>query len=108
MKKAAQTGPRAGSKKAAAPATLSAADLEAADRLIARHTRQSRIAASAEQATRRPFFLRRGPMENVATALIAIGFLMMFQPFALTLYSWSFVTMLAGTLMFVIVSKFPE
>jgi len=55
-----------------------------------------------------PRMLRRGLLENVATALIAIGFLMLFQPFALTLYTWSFVTMLVGTLMFVIVSKFPE
>lgn len=55
-----------------------------------------------------PRFLRRGPMENVATALIAVGFLMLFQPFALALYTWSFVTMLAGTVMFIVVSKFPE
>ena len=55
-----------------------------------------------------PRWLRRGPMENVATALIGIGFLMLFQPFALALYTWSFVTMLAGTAMFIIVSKFPE
>ena len=59
-------------------------------------------------AKRRPFFLRRGPMENLATALIGIGFLMLFQPFALALYTWSFVTMLAGTAMFIVVSKFPE
>jgi hypothetical protein len=57
---------------------------------------------------KRPFFLRRGPMENVATALIAIGFLMLFQPFALVLYTYSLVTLLAGTIMFIIVSKFPE
>ena len=57
---------------------------------------------------RRPFFLRRGPMENVATAIIAIGFVMLFQPFALSLYSWSFVTLLFGTAMFIIVSKFGE
>ena len=37
-----------------------------------------------------------------------IGFLMLFQPFALSLYTWSFVTMLAGTAMFIVVSKFPE
>jgi hypothetical protein len=59
-------------------------------------------------AARRPFFLRRGPMENVATAVIAAGFLMMFQPFALALYTWSFVTLLAGTVMFIVVSKFPD
>ncbi|MCU0831450.1 MAG: hypothetical protein MUC58_08060 [Rhizobiaceae bacterium] len=57
---------------------------------------------------KRPFFLRRGPMENTATALIALGFLMMFQPFALALYTWSFITLLFGTLMFIVVSKFPE
>ena len=55
-----------------------------------------------------PRFLRRGVTENIATAIIGIGFLMLFQPFALPLYTWSFVTMLAGTAMFIIVSKFPE
>jgi hypothetical protein len=55
-----------------------------------------------------PAWLRRGPAENIATVIIGIGFLMLFQPFALTLYTWSFVTMLAGTAMFIIVSKFPE
>ncbi|CAN7349746.1 hypothetical protein LJR255_002003 [Pararhizobium sp. LjRoot255] len=57
---------------------------------------------------KRPFFFRRGPMENIATALIAVGFLMLFQPFALALYTYSLVTLLAGTVMFMIVSKFPE
>lgn len=57
---------------------------------------------------KRPFLLRRRPMENIATALIALGFLMLFQPFALVLYTWSLVTLLAGTVMFIIVSKFPE
>ncbi|MBB3979322.1 hypothetical protein GGQ64_004562 [Rhizobium azooxidifex] len=57
---------------------------------------------------KRPFFFRRGPMENIATGLIALGFLMLFQPFALVLYTWSLVTLLAGTVMFIVVSKFPE
>ena len=57
---------------------------------------------------KRLFFFRRGPMENIATALIAVGFLMLFQPFALALYTYSLVTLLAGTVMFMIVSKFPE
>lgn len=57
---------------------------------------------------RRPFFLRRGPMEAVAVTIIALGFLMLFQPFALVLYTYSLVTLLAGTFMFMIVSKFPE
>lgn len=55
-----------------------------------------------------PALLRRGPMENLATAIIGIGFLMLFQPFALSLYTYSFMTMLAGTVMFIVVSKFPE
>ncbi len=55
-----------------------------------------------------PGFLRRGPMEMLAMILIGLGFLMMFQPFAEILYTYSFVTLLTGTVMFIIVSKFPE
>ncbi len=62
----------------------------------------------ATRPAHRQLWLRRGFLEIVATAIIGIGFLMLFQPFALSLYTWSFVTMLAGTAMFVIVSKFPE
>jgi len=58
--------------------------------------------------TRWPRALRRGPMETVATVLIAAGVLMLLQPFALVLYTYSFVTTLAGVLMFTIVSKFPD
>lgn len=58
--------------------------------------------------TRWPKLLRRGPMEVLAIVLIALGFFMLFQPFVLELYSYSFVTMLVGTLMFVVVTKFPE
>jgi uncharacterized membrane protein YjjP (DUF1212 family) len=52
--------------------------------------------------------LRRGPWEALATAIIAAGVAMLLQPISLTLYTYSFVTTLAGTAMFVIVSKFPE
>jgi hypothetical protein len=52
--------------------------------------------------------LRRGPWENLATVVIAIGIVMLMQPLVLTLYSWSFLTILAGTVMFVVVSHFPE
>jgi hypothetical protein len=55
-----------------------------------------------------PRLLRRGILENVAIVLIAAGFLMLFQPFVLELYTYSFITMLVGTLMFIVVSKFPE
>ena len=43
-----------------------------------------------------------------ATAVIALGVLMLLQPFSLTLYTWSFGTTLAGTALFMVVSKFPE
>ena len=51
---------------------------------------------------------RRGPWENLATALIAIGVLMLCQPFWLDVYSYSFVTVLTGVVMFVVVTKFPD
>jgi hypothetical protein len=52
--------------------------------------------------------LRRGPLEAIATAIIAVGVVMLMQPFFLTLYSWSFAITLLGTVMFVIVSKVRE
>jgi hypothetical protein len=55
-----------------------------------------------------PRALRRGPMEGLATALIAAGVVMLMQPFSLALYGWSFATTLTGTVMFIIVSKFPD
>jgi len=52
--------------------------------------------------------LRRGKMEAVATAVIALGVVMLMQPFSLELYGWSFATTLTGTAMFLVVSKFPD
>jgi hypothetical protein len=47
-------------------------------------------------------------MEWLATAVIAAGVFMLLQPFWLALYTWSFLTTLAGTVLFMVVSKFPE
>lgn len=47
-------------------------------------------------------------MEMQACIVIALGIFMMLQPFALVLYTWSFVTTLVGTVMFMVVSKFPD
>ena len=51
-------------------------------------------------------------MSGIATParciVIALGIFMMLQPFALVLFTYSFVTTLAGVVMFTIVSKFPE
>jgi hypothetical protein len=55
-----------------------------------------------------PKWLRRGPLETAASIVIALGIFMMLQPFALVLYTWSFVTTLIGVAMFTIVSKFPK
>ena len=52
--------------------------------------------------------LRRGPLEAIAAGMIALGVVMLMQPFFLTLYSWSFATILFGTVMFMIVSKVRE
>jgi hypothetical protein len=52
--------------------------------------------------------LRRGPWEAVATGLIALGVFMLMQPFALWMFTWSFAVTLAGTVMFIVVTKFPE
>ena len=52
--------------------------------------------------------LRRGPWEMVATVLIALGVFMLMQPFALWLYTYSFIVTLVGTVMFIVVSHFPE
>jgi hypothetical protein len=51
---------------------------------------------------------RRGPWENAAMAVIGVGILMLTQPLSLDLYGYSFVTILAGTAGFVVVSHFPE
>ena len=51
---------------------------------------------------------RRGPWENLATLIIAIGVIMLMQPFVLSLFTYSFVTILTGTVMFVIVSHFSD
>jgi hypothetical protein len=43
-----------------------------------------------------------------ATIVIAAGIVMLMQPLSLALYTWSFLTILAGTAMFVVVSHFPD
>ena len=52
--------------------------------------------------------LRRGSWEAVATVLIATGVFMLMQPFVIWLFTYSFIVTLVGTVMFIIVSHFPE
>jgi hypothetical protein len=55
-----------------------------------------------------PLWLRRGRCETIAITVIGLGVVMLMQPLSLDLYSYSFVTILAGTVGFVIVSHFPD
>ena len=51
---------------------------------------------------------RRGIWENVSTALILIGVFMLMQPFAMWMYTHSFIVILVGTIGFLITSHFPD
>ena len=51
---------------------------------------------------------RRGPWENASATVIGLGILMLMQPFAIELYTWSFAVILAGTVGFLVTSHFPE
>jgi hypothetical protein len=51
---------------------------------------------------------RRGPWEGLATIIIAVGVVMLMQPLLLVLYTYSFLTIFVGTVMFIIVSHFPD
>ena len=51
---------------------------------------------------------RRGAWEMLATILIALGVFMLMQPFWMVAFTYSFIVTLTGTVMFIIVSHFPE
>ncbi|MEM6846523.1 MAG: hypothetical protein AAF580_00405 [Pseudomonadota bacterium] len=51
---------------------------------------------------------RRRPWEMVASILIATGVIMLMQPFVLWAFTYSFIVTLVGTIMFIVVSHFPE
>ncbi len=51
---------------------------------------------------------RRGPWEMLASILIALGVVMMMQPWVLAFYTWSFLVTLVGTILFMVVGKFPS
>jgi len=53
-------------------------------------------------------WFRRGPWEAAAMTIIGAGIGMLVQPWSIDLYGYSFVTILVGTLGFVVVSHFPE
>src|SRR5262249_278038 len=77
---------------------------------VARHHLRSRTQMSRSALAKggaSPCF-RRAPREAVGMALIGGGIIMLVQPWSIDLYSYSFVTILAGTVGYVIVSHYPE
>ena len=53
-------------------------------------------------------YFRSNFWEWIATVIILLGVVMLMQPFLLVLYTYSFVVILTGTVLFIIVSHFPE
>jgi uncharacterized membrane protein YdbT with pleckstrin-like domain len=51
---------------------------------------------------------RRVYWENLSTVLILLGVFMLLQPFAMWMYTYSFIVILVGTIGFVITSHFPD
>ena len=51
---------------------------------------------------------RRVYWENLSTALILIGVFMLLQPFAMLMFTYSFIVILVGTVGFIITSHFPD
>ena len=51
---------------------------------------------------------QRSPWEAVASVLIALGVLMLMQPFYLVIFTYSFSVILTGTVMYLICSHFKD
>ena len=47
-------------------------------------------------------------LEPLGIALMMLGFVMIFQPFAKVLYTYSFIVILIGTLTFIVAVHLPE
>ena len=60
-----------------------------------------------EKSLMRKIF-RRVYWENLSTVLILLGVFMLLQPFAMWMYTYSFIVILIGTIGFVITSHFPD
>ncbi|MCH2541498.1 MAG: hypothetical protein MK002_04560 [Alphaproteobacteria bacterium] len=60
-----------------------------------------------EKSLMRKIF-RRVYWENLSTILILIGVFMLLQPFAMWMFTYSFIVILIGTVGFIITSHFPD
>ncbi len=52
--------------------------------------------------------LKRSTWELLASVLIMLGVVMLMQPLSMFLYTYSFIVILTGTVMFIIVSHFKS
>ena len=60
-----------------------------------------------EKSLMRKIF-RRVYWENLSTILILIGVFMLLQPFAMWMFTYSFIVILVGTIGFIITRHFPD
>ena len=60
-----------------------------------------------EKSLMRKIF-RRVYWEKFSTILILIGVFMLLQPFAMWMFTYSFIVILVGTIGFIITSHFPD
>ena len=60
-----------------------------------------------EKSLMRKIF-RRVYWENLSTILILIGVFILLQPFAMWMFTYSFIVILVGTIGFIITSHFPD
>jgi len=51
---------------------------------------------------------RRVYWENLSTLIILLGVFMLLQPFAMWMFTYSFIVILVGTIGFIITSHFPD
>jgi len=51
---------------------------------------------------------RRGAWEMLASVLIALGIVMLMQPWVMAAYTYSFLVILIGTVSFIVATKFRE
>ena len=61
-----------------------------------------------EEKTLMRKIFRRVYWENLSTILILIGVFMLLQPFAMWMFTYSFIVILVGTIGFIITSHFPD
>jgi hypothetical protein len=69
-------------------------------------TMQIKTEPAARKPT--PVWLRRGLWEPLTLALIGLGLVMLMQPFAKIVFTYSFIVLLAGVAGYSVAGKLPE